>query len=98
MKPKSLRKPKSLLNSDFSHSNSDESVTHYYILLDNQALIIANNMWSENLFLGDESMDMLSLSSRNEVFNIFPELLGDLHGYGQKTRKQLRPKEVALLV
>ncbi len=93
-----LTQAKSLLNSDFAHSNADKSVEYFHILLDTHALIIANNMWSESLFLGDESMDMLSLSSRNEVFNIFPELRGNLNGYGQKARKQLRTKEAALLV
>ena len=93
-----LTQAKSLLNSDLAHRNSDESVEYYHILLGTHALIATDNMWSESLFLGDESMDMLSLSSRNEVFNIFPELRGNLNGYGQKARKQLRLKEATLLV
>lgn len=89
---------KGLTNSDFVHGCTDCDVTYYHILLDQHELVLSNGMWAESLFLGDESLEMLSGSGRAEVFEIFPELRSNLDGYGRKARQVLRPKEAALLV
>ncbi|WGI20464.1 Hint domain-containing protein [Amylibacter sp. IMCC11727] len=89
---------KSFIGSDFVYQSTDRAVTYFHILLDQHALIQSNGMWAESLYLGDESLDMLSAESREEVFEIFPELRSNLGGYGYKARHMLRPKEAALLV
>lgn len=93
-----LAAAKGLTNSDFVFTNADAEVTYYHILLDTHALVLANDMWAESLFLGDESLGMLADQGRSEVFDIFPELRSNLGGYGMKARQMLRPKEAALLV
>ncbi|WP_298857099.1 Hint domain-containing protein [uncultured Sulfitobacter sp.] len=93
-----LTAAKGLLNADYAYRSSVPSVTYYHILLDCHSLIQANGMWSESLYLGAECMEMLSPHSRCEVFDIFPQLAGNLGGYGDRARHQLKSKEAVLLI
>ncbi|MEM7242158.1 MAG: Hint domain-containing protein [Pseudomonadota bacterium] len=71
--------------------------SYYHILLDQHELIRANNAWSESLFLGDQSVQMINPEYREEIFAIFPELRGDLSQFGKFARPALRLFEARLL-
>ncbi|MEL6683584.1 MAG: Hint domain-containing protein, partial [Pseudomonadota bacterium] len=73
-------------------------VTYFHILLDHHSLIKANGMWTESLYLGSECMKMLSPGSRSEIFDLFPHLIGNLGGFGQKVRYQPKSNQVSLLI
>lgn len=88
---------KSLLETNYADQCHDPSVTYFHILLDQHSLIKANGMWAESLFLGSQCMEMLSPGSRSEIFDLFPQLHGDISGYGQRARHQIRSKEAELL-
>ncbi len=89
---------KSLVVSDVAVWRNVASVTYFHILLESHSLIQANGMWSESLFLGDQSMEMLTPGSRSEIFDQIPQIGGGLEGYGPKARYQLKPREYSLLV
>jgi hypothetical protein len=42
-------------------------------------------------------MQMLTPRSRTQIFDLFPRLSGNLGGYGQMARTQIKPKEAVLL-
>lgn len=93
-----LTAAKGLLGADYAYRSAQTSVTYYHLLLDNHSLIRANGLWSESLYLGSECMKMLEPDSRSQIFDLFPTLGGDLGGYGQTARQQIKPHEAALLM
>lgn len=93
-----LMAAKSLLNADYAFRSPVASVSYFHILLDQHNLVQANGLWSESLFLGSECMRMLSPPSRSEIFELFPKLGGELYGYGQTARQQVKANVAELLI
>lgn len=92
-----LTPAKSLLSGDYAFRAAADTVSYYHVLLDQHDLIQANGLWSESLFLGSECMKMLSPRNRSKILDAFPDLGGDLAGYGPTARQQVKFKEAALL-
>ncbi|MEM7438409.1 MAG: Hint domain-containing protein [Pseudomonadota bacterium] len=92
-----LASAKSLTNHDGCFRAGTGPVTYVHFLLDTHALVDADGLWSESLYLGDESLGMMGDASRAEVFALFPELRANLGGYGPKVRQLLTQREAALL-
>jgi len=93
-----LAPAKSLVGNDRVFIDRSPSVTYVHILLDRHGLLKANGMWSESLYLASQSMEMLPSGSRAEIFDLFPDLRGNLGGYGDRVRHQLKPREYQLLL
>ena len=93
-----LTTSKSLLNADYAFRTRVASVSYFHILLDQHNLVQANGLWSESLYLGSECMKMLSPTSRSEIFDLFPQLGGEIYGYGQTARQQVKAIDGALLI
>ncbi|WP_299024266.1 Hint domain-containing protein [uncultured Sulfitobacter sp.] len=93
-----LTTAKSLLNADYAYRSTVASVSYFHILLDRHNLVQANGLWAESLYLGSECMKMLSPVCRSQIFNMFPQLGGDISGYGQTVRQQVKPDVGALLI
>jgi hypothetical protein len=93
-----LMAAKGLLNTDYAFRSPVPSVTYFHILLDQHNLLQANGLWSESLYLGSECMKMLSPPNRSEIFDLFPQLGGELYGYGQTARQQVQSDVAALLI
>lgn len=93
-----LTASKALLSADYAHRSNCQEVTYIHLLLDQHSLICANGMWAESLYLGSQCMEMLAPVSRAEVFDLFPQVRGNLGGYGPKIRPELCKRETQLLL
>lgn len=93
-----LTSAKCLLVADYAFRDTADCVTYYHILLEQHSLVQANGMWSESLYLGSQCMEMLSPANRHEVLTLFPELGGDLAGYGRTVRPHIKYKDARLLM
>jgi hypothetical protein len=57
-------------------------VTYYHIMFEDHQIIMANGCLSESFFTGPEALRALSSAARQELYDIFPELMlmsGTLH-------------------
>ncbi len=54
-------------------SDTDE-VTYYHIMFDRHEVVHANGAWSESFYPGATALGSLNDASRNELFELFPEL------------------------
>ncbi len=77
---------------------SDASVTYLHILLDRHELLTAEGAFAESLFLGEETLHMLSSEALQELAEIFPDRAGDqTQGFGRAARRILREHEARAL-
>ena len=89
---------KSLLEHKGIQTVEQREFSYFHILFDDHQLIRANNTWSESLFIGDQSLQMIDPEYRDEIFSIFPELRGDIRQFGKAARPILRNFEAKLLL
>lgn len=74
------------------------SVEYIHILLDQHEILVANGLPSESYHPGPTSLDRLDLEQREELFEVFPELRHNAHGYGPACLPVLRRVEARLIV
>ncbi|MXU65851.1 Hint domain-containing protein [Oceanomicrobium pacificus] len=74
------------------------SVTYWHMLFDRHQIVMADGVWSESLFLGDLTLDMLQTDHVAEVLDLFPELRADLSGYGPTRRLSLTARETRVFL
>ena len=75
-----------------------QPMTHYHIIFKDHHIIIANGCLSESFYAGPEALRALSPAARQELYDIFPELMlmtGTLH---HPARPFLRGKTARTLV
>jgi len=80
-------KAKDFVNGDTVYVSNDAQVTYFHILLDSHEVLIANGVFAESLFLGDETEKMFDAETRQEIEEIFPELAMQTSPAGHKTTK-----------
>lgn len=92
--------PAKHLTNDFSiHPDYDRTeVEYFHILLEGHHTIFADGLECESLFIGALRTGALSPEARDEICGLFPELVGDLGGYGEVYRQPLRKFEAEALL
>lgn len=75
-----------------------KEVEYIHFMFDQHEIVQSHGIWSESFYLGEVAMDSIDESSRNEILDLFPELVRSAEiGYGSTARQVLRKKEVCLI-
>jgi Ca2+-binding RTX toxin-like protein len=88
---------KQLLGNDGVYQVIDGFVEYFHVLFDNHEIIYAEGSATESYHPGDYSLGEIGEASREEIFNIFPELRSTPNAYGPAARTCLKPHEGRLL-
>lgn len=96
--PTALAAAKHLVN---DHSilikTPEDGVEYYHILFDQHEIIHATDALSESFHPGQWALDRLGDKSRNEIFELFPELKTDASNYGPTAEMVLKSFEAKAL-
>ncbi|MES0827525.1 Hint domain-containing protein [Ruegeria sp. SCP11] len=65
---------KGLLDGHSVVESNCNSVTYYHIMFDKHEILFSNGAWSESFYPGATATDSLSDATREELFELFPEL------------------------
>ncbi|MEM8777216.1 MAG: Hint domain-containing protein, partial [Pseudomonadota bacterium] len=96
--PEVLVAAKHLLKSKSARTAPCDIVTYYHLMLDQHEVIYADGAATESFHAHDHGLRAITDSSRDEMFNIFPELRSNLPSYGDTVRICLKNHEVNLLL
>ncbi len=91
--PDVLIRAKDLLGHDGIYRKPGGIVTYCHVLFDAHQLVKAGGIWSESLYPGEMTREMVTPEARVEIESLFP----DLKGYGPKSARCLRRFEAACL-
>ncbi|NNE80690.1 MAG: Hint domain-containing protein [Silicimonas sp.] len=72
-------------------------ITYFHMLFDHHEVVVANGSPSESFHPGGQGLDTLSAASRDELFNVFPDLRSNGASYGPASRHCLSAKDAAVL-
>lgn len=72
-------------------------VTYMHLMLDQHEVIYGNGAATESFFAGDNALQALDGSARDEVFTLFPELRSHHGGFGDTARRCLKSHEAKVL-
>lgn len=86
-----------LLSSPAARRIEGGNVTYMHLMLDRHEVIYANDAATESFFPGDEGLGALSDRSRQEVFDLFPELRSHAGAFGDTARLCLKAHEARIL-
>lgn len=70
---------------------------YYHVMFESHQTIFSEGLPTESFHPGDMAMKSLSEAARAEVFEIFPELAGDVSTYGSSTHLSLKSFEAKAL-
>ncbi len=75
------------------------SVSYIHFMFDQHEVVLSNGAWTESFQPGEQTMDGMGQSQRDEIYDLFPELrdAGGLGAY-QAARRSLKKHEAKLLV
>lgn len=59
---------------DIDYVNAALGVTYYHILFDRHEVVFANGAFAESFYTGKQALNAIEESSKQEIFEIFPEL------------------------
>lgn len=68
---------KGLIDGKTVQVSEQNSVTYYHLLFDQHEMIRSNGAWTESFYPGKQACSSLDPSTRNEVYELFPELITD---------------------
>lgn len=74
-----------------------EHVEYFHFMFDRHEIVFAGGMAAESLCVSDPSLSALGAASREEIFEIFPELRSDVSHLARPARPMIRAQEAALL-
>jgi Hint domain-containing protein len=92
-----LATAKSLVNDKTIRKTVLDSVEYFHILFDKHEIIFAEGALSESFFPGEQSMSSFDDETRQEIFELFPELRSNQKYYGKTARMVLKSREIPLL-
>ena len=69
-----------------------QDVTYIHVLFETHQIITCDGLQSESFHPGKFGVSCLAENAREELFNLFPDLSGNLDSYGPLARKVLKPK------
>jgi len=97
--PSVLVAAKHLVNGDTIYTSPTPTVEYFHILFDKHEIVFANGCPSESFHPGKQGFGLMSEETRNEIYDLFPELQEDIGSYGALTEPALKAFEArALLV
>ena len=75
------------------------STTYIHFMFDHHEVVLSNGAWTESFQPGEQTLDGLGNSQRNEIFELFPELRTQegIEAY-QSARRSLKKHEARLLL
>lgn len=88
---------KHLVNGTTIRAETTGAVTYVHVLFDRHQLVKSHGFVSESFLPGPVGLAALEAPTRDEVFELFPELRGLPSGYGPAARQVLRGYEAKLL-
>ena len=90
---------KHLANGDtiYVEDNSDDTVEYFHMLFDSHEIVTANGTESESFHPGEQGMGWMAEETREEIFEIFPELRVEMGGFGPSARTTLKAYEARAL-
>lgn len=88
-----LIRAKDLIGHDGIYRKPGGIVTYCHMLFDAHQLVQAAGIWSESLYPGEMTREMVCPEARHEIETLFP----DLKGYGPKSARCLRRFEAVCL-
>ncbi|WP_371170649.1 Hint domain-containing protein [Aliiroseovarius sp. 2305UL8-7] len=68
------------------------AVTYFHVLFDDHQIITCDGLQSESFYPGTFGVSCMADKARAEMFNLFPDLCGNLDSYGPPARSVLKPK------
>jgi hypothetical protein len=86
-----------LVNDDTITRAPVQSVTYYHLLLEEHQLVMASGVWSESYHPGSFSLPGLEETARNEIYELFPELVDAPDSYGEAARPSIKRHSARLL-
>ncbi len=93
-----LAPAKGLVTGDaISQLPPDRDVDYVHILFDQHELVRVEGVWSETFFPGDTSLDAMTRATRQELLDLFPELMTPNGPFSETALPVLKPHEARLL-
>ena len=88
---------KYLVNQDTIYVSEGDTVEYFHILFDTHQIIFANGTPSESFHPSKMTIGALAKETREEIFNLFPELQESPDAYGSVVRTCLKKHEAKVL-
>ena len=92
-----LASAKTLINDKTIIRQEVEEVEYFHILFDAHEIVFSNGAPTESFHPGDAGVGTMAKETRDEIFDLFPELALNADSYGPAVRKTLQAHEAALL-
>lgn len=73
-------------------------VTYLHLMFDRHEVIFSNSVATESFYANEESLSSISDSSREELFQVFPQLRANIGAYGDTARMCLNELEAKTFV
>ncbi|MEH6359520.1 MAG: Hint domain-containing protein [Amylibacter sp.] len=88
---------KYLVNQDTIYVSEGDTVEYFHILFDVHQIIFANGTPSESFHPGKLTIEALAKETREEIYNLFPDLQKSPDAYGSVVRTSLKKHEAKVL-
>ena len=88
---------KHLVDGELVTRDTGGDVTYIHMMFDEHEVVYAEDAATESFHPGESSLSALSAPTREELFELFPELRSNIGSYGQTARRCLREYEAKLL-
>ncbi len=92
-----LAAAKHLVNGNTIYQHQTTEVEYFHMLFDQHEIVLAEDAHSESFHPGSYVIDKMEKETRNEIFEIFPELRDNASEYGPTARRTLKQYECILL-
>lgn len=89
---------KHLVDGDSVFVDRRETVEYFHMLFDTHEVVFSNGARTESFHPGEVGFGAMSEESREEVFEIFPELRANVASYGEPARMVVKGYESRILV
>lgn len=96
-KREALVPAKALINDETVFQLEGGSVEYFHMMFDTHELIYAEGIPSESFHPGQVGMGAFAEETREEIFELFPELRERLESYGGSVRESLKVSEAKIL-
>ena len=95
--PEVLAAAKHLVNGDTIYVEDGGEVEYFHMLFDSHEIVTANGAASESFHPGEQGVGWMAEETREEIFDIFPQLRVEIEGYGPAARTSLKAYEAKAL-
>ncbi len=92
-----LAAAKHLVNGDTIYQHQTTEVEYFHMLFDQHEIVLAEDAPSESFHPGDYLIDRMAKETREEIFELFPEIQTKSREYGPTVQPTLKQYECILL-